>query len=283
MTRIKNLREYGFSTDNKTYIIAEIGINHGGDVDMAKKLIDSAARTGVDAVKFQTYITEKRVPDPDNNKDIFEILKKCELPFEAFGDLKKYAESQEVDFFSTPFDKESIDYLESIHIDLYKIASFDVVNHKLLQEVASKCKPVILSVGMANHSEISKAYDILKKGTDKIAILHCVSSYPLSEDKADLSSIYTLQDSFDCVIGYSDHTPDIKVPLYAVAAGAQIIEKHYQIDEAMDCIDAPVSITENQMNQYVSNVRNIENIFGKGQLCVREVEQPITAMRRPNV
>jgi sialic acid synthase SpsE len=283
MTQIKNLKQFGFNTDYRTYIIAEIGINHGGNIDVAKRLIDSAVRSGIDAVKFQTYITEKRVPDPGKNKDLFDILKKCELPFEAFGELKDHAVAQGVDFFSTPFDKESIDCLESINTNLYKIASFDVVNHKLLREIATICKPVIMSVGMASHNEILKAYEILKKGTDKIAILHCVSSYPLSEDKADLASIYTLQDNFDCVIGYSDHTPGANIALHAVSAGAQIIEKHYMIDKNMGCIDAPVSITEEQMRNFISNVRDTEKIFGKGQLCVRKVEQSIVPMRRPNV
>ena len=126
---IKDLKKFGFNTDNRTYIVAEIGINHRGDVTIAKKLIESAARTGADAVKFQTYLTEKRAPK--NNKEIFKILKDLELPFEAFKELKDYSKKCGVDFFSTPFDKESVEYLEKIDTDIYKIASFDVVNHQL--------------------------------------------------------------------------------------------------------------------------------------------------------
>lgn len=280
MARLKSLREHGFNTDRRTYVIAEIGINHGGDLDTAKRLIGSAARTGADAVKFQTYITEKRVPE--GNQTIFDILKKCELPFEVFGELKDHAASKGVDFFSTPFDRESVECLKSIGTDLYKVASFDIVNHELLREISATRKPVIISAGMADHDEVKDACDILKKGTDNITILHCVSAYPLAEAEADLATIYALQDAFDCVIGYSDHTAGIRVPLYAVAAGAQVVEKHFRVDENMDCVDAPVSITEEQMRRFVSEVRTIEKIFGEGRLGLREIEQPIMGMRRPS-
>lgn len=274
----KNLKEYGFNTENKTYIIAEIGINHRGDLDVAKQLIDSAVEAGVDAVKFQTYLTEKRVPE--GNKEVFDILKSLELPFESFKELKEYANKYNVDFFSTPFDKESVDYLESIGTDIYKIASFDIVNHQLLKDVANTGKPVILSVGMSNLDEIKEAYEILKKGTDKIAILHCISSYPTDEKDAKLANISKLKEEFDCVIGQSDHTNDIFVPLCAVSAGAQIIEKHYKVDENFDCIDAPVSITQNQMSEMIKNIRRIEKIFGEEEFGVRETETGIVQFRR---
>ena len=252
-TTIKELKKFGFNTNNRTYIIAEIGINHRGDINVAKKLIESAARTGVDAVKFQTYLTEKRAPK--NNKEIFKILKDLELPFEAFRELKDYSKYCGVDFFSTPFDKESVEYLEKIKTDLYKIASFDVVNHQLLEEVSRTGKPVIMSVGMSNLDEIESAYNILKKGTKNIAILHCISSYPTPEENSNLSNMYEIQKRFNCIVGQSDHTNDIKVPIYAAAAGAQILEKHFKIDENFECIDSPVSITEVQMKKLVNEIR----------------------------
>ncbi|MBC8390978.1 MAG: N-acetylneuraminate synthase family protein, partial [Deltaproteobacteria bacterium] len=215
--RIKKLKEYGFNTENKTYIVAEIGINHGGDLGLAKRLIDSAATTGCDAVKFQTYITEKRVPQ---NAPIFDILKKCELPFSAFGELREHARQCNLCFFSTPFDEESLICLQEIECDLYKVSSFDVTNHKFLSSIAQTEKPIILSVGMANIDEIQSAYQILRNGTEKIALLHCISAYPTQECDANLAALYELQDKFDCVIGQSDHTNHIQVPLYAVAAGA---------------------------------------------------------------
>ena len=277
MKYVKDLRSYGFNTTNQTYIIAEVGINHGGDMNVAKKLIESIARTGADAVKFQTYLTEKRV---HRDSPIFDILKKCELPFEAFLELKNYAKEFNLDFFSTPFDNESVDFLQSINCDLYKIASFDTVNKKLLKKVADTQKPIIMSTGMSSMTEINIAYDILKTKTSNIAILHCISSYPTNEDDANLSVIYKLKESFDCIIGQSDHTNDIVVPLYAVAAGAQILEKHYKIDDKMDCIDASVSITEKQLRDMVNEVRKIEKILGNGSLGVRKAEKEIVPFRR---
>ena len=277
---IKKLRDFGFNTDNRTYIIGEIGINHRGDINVAKKLIDSAARSGVDAVKFQTYITEQRAPK--GNDQIFNILKDLELPFEAFKELKDHTKQYDIDFFSTPFDKESVDYLESIGTDLYKIASFDIVNHQLLREVAKTGKPVIMSVGMSNLDEIEDAYNILKEGTNSIAILHCISSYPTIEKDSNLSNIYKIQKQYDCIIGQSDHTNDIKVPIYAAAAGAQILEKHFKIDDDFECVDAPVSITEIQMKKMVEEVRDLEKIFGNEDFGLREAEKGVDIFRRPS-
>ncbi|MFQ5788042.1 MAG: N-acetylneuraminate synthase family protein, partial [Thermodesulfobacteriota bacterium] len=260
---MKRLSDYGFKTENSVYIVAEIGINHGGNVKLAKQLIDSAVKTGADAVKFQTYITEKRVAE---DSPIYAILKKSELPFEVFKELKYYTSQHNIQFFSTPFDIESVDYLESINIDYYKVSSFDVTNHLLLSRIAETGKPIIMSVGMANFNEVEDAYNVLSRKTRNIALLHCISAYPMSEEDANMSAIYTLREKFDCVIGYSDHTNDIQVPLYSVAAGAQIIEKHYRIDADMNCIDEPVSITELQMKKMVEEIRRIEKIFGSGEL-----------------
>lgn len=277
---LKKMSEYGFDTKNNAYVIAEIGINHGGDIDVARQLIDSAARAGVDAVKFQTYLTEQRAPK--GNKAVFDILKKCELPLKAFKELKDHAGNRGVVFFSTPFDIESLNYLESINCPMYKVASFDVVNQKLLKAVAATGKPIIMSVGMASLEEIKDAYSIISSGNNKVALLHCISSYPLKEEDANLSTIIALRESFGCVVGYSDHTPDIVVPLYAVAAGAQVIEKHYKIDEAMECVDAPVSVTEEQTKKMISEIKRIEKIFGEGKIGLRRVEEGTAQFRRPS-
>lgn len=274
---MKNLKSYGFKTENRTYIIAEIGINHNGDINLAKKLIESAARSGVDAVKFQTYLTEKRVP---KDSPFFEILKKCELPFKSFLELKQYAEKFNVEFFSTPFDEESVDYLESININLYKIASFDIVNTNLLHKIAKTLKPIILSVGMSNIKEIKNAFETIKAHNKNIALLHCISSYPTHENDSNISVIHKLKESFDCVIGQSDHTNDIQVPLYSVCCGAQILEKHYMIDENMKCIDSPVSITEKKMYKLVEETRRIEKIMGSPIPEIRDCEKGALIFRR---
>jgi sialic acid synthase SpsE len=259
---MKQFNELGLSFKNKTFTIAEIGLNHGGDINLAMKMIDSAVRAGADSVKFQTYLTEKRVK---KDSPIFDILKKCELSFESFRILKEYSEKLGVIFFSTPFDEESVDYLESINVELYKIASFDLVNKVMLKKIESTKKPIILSVGMSEISEIKSALEILKPNSNNIALLHCISAYPTEEFDANLNAINTLKYEFpNCVIGQSDHTNAIKVPIYSVAAGAQIIEKHFKISDDMDCVDAPVSITELQFKQMVSEIRDLEKIMGNG-------------------
>jgi N,N'-diacetyllegionaminate synthase len=278
---VENLKEYGLNTTARTYVIAELGINHSGNIEVAKKLIDSAVRAGVDAVKLQTYLTEKRAPK--DNQVIFDILKKCELPFSAFKELQEYTKQYSVEFFSTVFDEESLDYLESINMTIYKLASFDVVNQRLLKRVAQTGKPVILSVGMSTLEEIQQAVAILREGTNQITLLHCISSYPTREEDANLQAINTLQEHFDCLIGQSDHTNDIRIPLYAVASGAQVIEKHFKIDEAMVCIDAPVSITEEQMRTMIKEIRRLELIMGNGKQGLREAEKGCAVFRRSTV
>ena len=275
---MKTILDLGIKANGKVFTIAEIGINHSGDINIAKQLIDSAVKAGADAVKFQTYLTEKRVP---KDSPIFTILKNCELPFEAFKALKEYSDSKGVIFFSTPFDEESVDYLESIKVELYKIASFDVVNNVLLKKIAATGKPIILSVGMSTIDEIKNAVNILKASTNKIALLHCISAYPTAEDDANLAAVHALKYHFpDCVIGQSDHTTGIKVPLYAVAAGAQILEKHYKVSADMDCIDAAVSISEEQFSEMVRETRRLEKILGKGVPEATPAQEGIKQYRR---
>ena len=275
---MKNLKSFGFNTKNSTYTIAEIGINHNGNFDLAKQLIQSASNAGADAVKFQTYITEKRV---SKDSPIYEILKKCEFDFDIFSKLKSFAEKLNVDFFSTPFDIDSVDYLESIKVPLYKIASFDTVNKNFLKRISLVNKPIIISVGMTNLEEIKNAISILNKNNSRLAILHCISSYPTEEKNSNLKAIEILKNNFGSfIIGQSDHTNDIKVPIYAVCAGAQIIEKHFKIDESMECVDSSVSITQKQFENMVTEIRTIEEIFGNGKLGVRESEKGLTNYRR---
>jgi sialic acid synthase SpsE len=262
----------------KTFIIAEIGINHGGKLEKAKKLIDSAVRAGVDAVKFQTYITEKRVK---KNSPIFNILKECELSFKDFQTLKKYSDKKKVEFMSTPFDLESFKFLNEINVSKIKISSFDTVNSKFLKAMSAYNKEFIMSVGMSKLIEIKKAFKILKKNNkNKISLLHCVSSYPTLEKDANLNCMQTLRRNFNCAIGHSDHTNDIFVPFCAVVMGATIIEKHFMIDEKMKCVDKPVSITENQMSSLVKNIKRYEKTLGNNILGLRPTEKLTKGFRR---
>ena len=269
--------QVGKMTD-KTYIIAEIGINHMGSMDKAKALIDAAVRSGVDAVKFQTYITEKRAPK--GNTQVYDILKKCELPFNNFKTLKHYTERHyNIDFFSTPFDEESVDLLYNMGLRKHKIASFDVTNHDLLRYIGKHADDVIMSTGMSSILEIERACKVLEETNTNISLLHCVSSYPTDLTDANINAIKTLQNLWpNYTIGQSDHTPGIKVPLYSVVCGAKIIEKHFMIEE--DCVDAPVSINEKMMTELVSEVRLLENIMGDGDLGMTKSQENAKIFRR---
>ena len=255
---------------NQTYIIAEIGLNHNGNITRAKELIDSAKRAGADAVKFQTYITEKRV---EKNSPIYNILKKCELPFSDFKILNNYSKKKKIDFFSTPFDIKSADYLNTIGVQIFKIASFDSSNKVFLKQLSKFKKIFILSTGMSSVKEIKKAINILKKNSRKTILLHCVSSYPNTEKESHLSCIQELRNYFpNNIVGLSDHTNDIYVPTLARALGVRIIEKHFMINKSFNCVDKSVSITEKQMKRLVYEIKRVEKIFGSNILQLRDIE-----------
>lgn len=249
-----------------------------GSLAIAKKLIISAARAGANAVKFQTYVTENRAKV---GSPIFNILKKCELKFEDFKVLKKIAAKKNIDFFSTPFDIKSFDYLNKIGVNKIKIASFDVTNIKFLKYLSQFKKTFIMSVGMSKIKEIKKAYKILRnKGKNEVILLHCISSYPTLEKDSNLKCIKHLQKVFDCLIGQSDHTNDIFVPFCAGMMGAQVLEKHYKLDNKMRCVDAPVSITEKQMRNLVDMFKRANISLGKAKFGIRIAEKPFKQYRR---
>ena len=278
---MKKLSDFNLKTHNSTYIIAEIGINHGGSFNKAVDLIEAASKTGCDAVKFQTYITEKRASKKEF-PDLHEILKKCELRLEDFKELKKFCDEKKIDFISTCFDEESIDYLNKIKMNIFKISSFDLINRKLIHKISSLGKTNIISLGMGSKEEIENAVRILSKDkNNKNIILHCISSYPTKENDSNLIEINYLKEKFNnCVIGHSDHTNDIRVPCYAVAAGAQVIEKHFKINDDMECIDSAVSITQRQMTELINEIRKIEKIFGSGKKELTEQEKEVIKYRR---
>jgi sialic acid synthase SpsE len=265
--------------NNKVYIIAEIGINHNGSIDLAKKLIKSAKRSGADAVKFQTYLTDKRA---HKNSPIYNILKKCELSFDSFDILKDFSNKNKIDFFSTPFDLESAAYLDYIGVDIFKIASFDVANNEFLRGLMKFKKHFILSTGMSNRAEILKVINLFKKNNKKLSLLHCVSSYPNHESQSHLACIAELKKIFPGRVGISDHTNDIFVAELAVAAGAKIIEKHFITDNRLNCPDKAVSITEEQMKNLVFNVKRIERIMGNDKLQIKKVEKKFLFLKRKN-
>lgn len=263
----------------RTFIIAEAGINHNGDIETAKRMIVEAKKAGADAIKFQTYTTDKRVP---KNSPIYEILKKCELTNSETKILSDFSRVNKIIFFSTPFDEECVDFLIKINTPLLKIASFDIVNHKLLDKAAKTKTPIILSRGMANTNEIDQAIRIFKKYNTPFALLHCVSSYPTNEENANLSIIRTLIKNYDCPVGYSDHTLGIDVPALSVAVGGCIIEKHFTLDKKMNGPDHKLSCNPEELKELVSRVRTIEKILGTSEIRMLKCEQDTTQFRRPS-
>jgi N-acetylneuraminate synthase/N,N'-diacetyllegionaminate synthase len=265
---------------NKVLIIAEAGVNHNGSYENAKKLILAGAEAGVDYVKFQTFRANKLVSQVaekadyqkrntnDESDSQFDMLKKLEMPEIWHYDLIKYAESLGVKFLSTGFDEESIDFLDSINIDLFKIPSGEITNKPYLEHIAKKKKPIIVSTGMAKLEEVRAAIEIFyDNGIQKnsITILHCNTEYPTPMMDVNLKAMNALRDEFEINIGYSDHTLGIEVPIAAVALGATVIEKHFTLDKSMEGPDHKASLDPQELKQMVNSIRNIEKaLSGSG-------------------
>jgi N,N'-diacetyllegionaminate synthase len=261
---------------NPAFIIAEAGVNHNGDINIAKELVDKAVFAGVDAIKFQTFKTEKLVTRyadmADYQKDNigivdsqFNMLKKLELSYESFIELEAYCKHKEIMFLSTPFDFESADFLESIGMKAYKISSADLTNIPLLKHIAKFNKPIILSSGMATLSEIEDALsEIYCSGNNEVAVLHCTSNYPAKLQGVNLNAMNTIKNAFKVVSGYSDHTEGITVPIAAVAMGGNIIEKHFTLDKTMEGPDHKASLSPLELKDMVVAIRDVEMALGSG-------------------
>jgi N,N'-diacetyllegionaminate synthase len=251
------------SEKSPSYIIAEIGMNHNGSIDLAKDMIRAAARAGANAVKFQSFKTEDFLSEKFFD---FDERKKFELSFEDHKILVKEAKKCSVEFFSTPLDNYSLELLDSLSVNVFKIASCDLNNLPFIKNVAKKKKPVIFSTGYASVNEIHEAYQTLKKyGTGKIIIMHCVASYPTKYKDINLSNIQSLQRMFpEAIIGFSDHSLDyLNIPSSAVGLGARVIEKHFTIDQKLDGYDHHMSLDESMFSQMVNNIRIVESALGK--------------------
>jgi len=262
------------------FIIAEAGINHNGKIKEALKLVDAAKKSNVSAIKFQTYITEKRTK---KDSPIFDILKKCELKYSDFKIIKDYCDEKKIIFFSTPFDIEAIDFLESIKVKLFKIASFDTQNFELIQRIIKTKKPCIFSTGMSNMRSITNIHNLFKKNKIETGILHCISSYPNEEENSFLSNLKILKHNFKSTIGLSDHTIGIKTSLYSYILGAKIIEKHFKISSSHKCVDSSVSIVPQQMIELVNQIENFKKIYGSPKFGIRPKEEFAKAFRRKKI
>ncbi len=265
---------------NKVIIIAEAGVNHNGDFENAKKLILAAANAGADYVKFQTFKADKLVSkdaqkaeyqkaNSKEDEDLqYNMLRKLEMPEQWHYDLIQYANHCGIKFLSTGFDEDSIDFLDSLNIDLFKIPSGEITNKPYLEHIAKKRKPIVISTGMSNLNEIKDAIDILQNQQiykSQITILHCNTEYPTPMQDVNLLAMNSIKNELEVKVGYSDHTLGIEVPIAAVALGAVLIEKHFTLDRNMVGPDHLASLTPEELKQMVTCIRNIElTISGNG-------------------
>jgi N,N'-diacetyllegionaminate synthase len=264
----------------KVVIIAEAGVNHNGSVENAYKLIDAAKEAGADYVKFQTFKANKLVTQTAKKAEYqsanmnssegsqFEMLKKLELKEEDHFKLKIYAEKNNIKFLSTGFDEDSIDFLDELGMDFYKIPSGEITNYPYLKHVASKNKPVILSTGMATLADIEAAVNLfIANGIslDDIQILHCNTEYPTPMKDVNLLAMKTIEATFGVNVGYSDHTLGIEISVAAVAMGAKVIEKHFTLDKNMEGPDHRASLDPAELKNMITAIRNVElAISGNG-------------------
>lgn len=257
------------------FIIAEAGVNHNGDIALAYKMIDEALKAGVDCIKFQTFKSENLVstyaPKADYQKQTtgvgsqIEMLKKLELSYSDFIELKEYCDKVGICFISTPFDVDSIIFLNELNIPFWKIPSGEVTNLPYLIEIAKTAKPVVMSTGMCDIEEIRLAVDVLKEyGTKEIKLLHCNTEYPTPYEDVNLYAMNAMRETFGYEVGYSDHTKGIEVPVAAVALGATIIEKHFTLDNNMEGPDHKASLAPDELAKMVESIRNIEKSLGSG-------------------
>jgi len=281
----------------KVFIIAEAGVNHNGSIDMAKKLIDVAAEAGADAVKFQTFKTDKTVSRKAQKADYqknttdagetqYDMVKKLELDVSTHKELMSYCLEKNIMFLSTPFDHDSIDLLDELGLKIFKIPSGEITNLPYLRHIGKLNKEIIMSTGMADIGEIEDALDILvNAGTDKnnITVLHCNTEYPTPMTDVNLRAMQTIANTFKIRTGYSDHTLGIEVPVAAVALGAKVIEKHFTLDKTLPGPDHQASLEPQELKLMIESIRNIEKALGDGIKKPSKSETPNKTIVRKSI
>lgn len=266
-------REIG--KDQPTYIIAEMSANHAGDIENAKKIIREAGKAGADCVKIQTYTADTLTIDCDNEyfqiskgtwngENLYQLYQKAYTPWEWQAQLMAEAKKEGLDFFSTPFDNSSVDFLEEIGVEFYKIASFELVDIPLLKYVASKGKPMIMSTGMSTLGEIEAAVNAIRgQGNEQIALLRCASAYPAVTDEMNLKTMQNMAEIFGVPVGLSDHSMGSVGAVTAVALGASIIEKHFCLDRELENPDSSFSMNPEEFSQMVRDIRQAKKAIGR--------------------
>ncbi len=265
------------SPNHPCFIIAEAGVNHNGDLNLAHKLIDSAIATGADAIKFQSFLTEELItPEAPKAKyqvettgesgSQYKMLKALELSAQQQAELKKHCDDVGIIYTCTPYDRQSVDLLDKLEIAAFKIASTDTTNIPFLRYLATKNRPLILSTGMSSLGEVEEAVNTLySAGVDSnIILLHCTSQYPAPISEVNLRAIITMQQAFNCPVGFSDHTAGIGASPWAVALGACAIEKHFTLDRNLDGPDHRASLEPQELSALVQTVREVETALGDG-------------------
>lgn len=273
---------------NKVIIIAEAGVNHNGSLEIAKLLVDKAVEAGTDIIKFQTFKSEKLVSKSAKQAEYqqknigkqggsqLDMLKSLELSEDEHRELLDYCKKNGIRFLSTAFDMDSIEFLHSLNLGLWKIPSGEVTNYPYLRKIAQYHEPVILSTGMCEMSDIEVAIKVLVENglsVDQITVLHCNTEYPTPFKDVNLKAMLTIGDKFGVKIGYSDHTMGIEVPIAAVALGAMVIEKHFTLDKKMEGPDHKASLEPDELKAMVTAIRNIELAFGTGHKSITESER----------
>jgi N,N'-diacetyllegionaminate synthase len=264
------------------FTIAEVGLNHNGSLKSALDHVSAAKSSGCDAVKFQTYITEKRIQDPSS--PFRDLLKSLELTYEEFTEIKQFCDELGIEFFSTAFDVEAVTFLREIGVDLFKVSSFDTSNSDLFEALIGNAKRLIFSTGMTDEDTIELLTNKLLPNVDALGVLHCVSSYPTPIEHARLANVAYLNNLLpNVVIGYSDHTQGILAPSVAVGMGAQIIEKHFKVTNDHECVDAAVSIGPSDMSRMVASINESYQMVGEVYFGVSELEQGATVFKRKSL
>ncbi len=276
------------------FIIAEAGVNHNGSLELAKKLVDCAKEAGADCIKFQTFKAknlvspiaqkaeyQKKTTGDDSQ---FSMLKKLELSYDEFIELKEYCDHSGICFLSTPFDFDSIDFLSSLDMPFWKIPSGEVTNYPYLVALAKTGKPIVMSTGMCEMNEIEEAIRVLcENGAKEISLLHCNTEYPTPFTDVNLKAMETLREVFGLKVGYSDHTKGIEVPIAAVALGAAIIEKHFTLDRNMEGPDHKASLEPSELKSMISSIRNIEQAIGSSEKKPSDSEKKNIAIARKSI
>jgi len=280
----------------RTYIIAEVGVNHNGQMSLAMELVAAAHAAGADAVKFQTFKAEHvvtrsarmasyQIDNIGRGFSQYEMLKNLELSYGDFKKIQSYAESLGIDFLSTADDEESLDFLvDELRLPFLKVGSGDVTNLPFLHRIASKRKPLILSTGMATLDEVERAVRIVREvHSEKLILLHCTSNYPCPPDEVNLSAMLTMKRAFSCPVGYSDHTLGTAVPVAAVALGAEVIEKHITLNVNMAGPDHKASLKPDDFAVMVLQIREVETALGDGVKRPTLSEQRIMELVRRRI